>query len=340
MEVNRNKNPENLSPDLFQPKRASESESESLGRPSLSFWQDAWIRLFKNKGAIVGLALMIIVIFMAIIGPGMTEMSYKDQNIRHAKLPPKIEALSWMPWFDGIDQNGNDSYETRQVDKNYWFGTDDLGRDIWTRTWQGTRISLYIGVLAAVIDLIIGIAYGGVSGYYGGRIDDFMQRIIEVLVGIPNLIVVILFILVFEPGLFTITMAMVITGWTGMARIVRGQILQLKNQEFVLASRTLGATSNRLIWKHLLPNVMGPVIITTMFTVPSAIFTEAFLSFIGLGIAAPQASLGSLVNEGYRSIQSYPHMMLIPSIVISIIILSFNLLADGLRDALDPKMRK
>ena len=167
-----------------------------------------------------------------------------------------------------------------------------------------------------------------------------MDRLIEMSLGFPNLIVIILFILVFEPGLFTITMAMVITGWTGMARIVRGQILQLKNQEFVLASRTLGATSNRLIWKHLLPNVMGPVIITTMFTVPTAIFTEAFLSFIGLGIAAPQASLGSLVNEGYRSIQSYPHMMLIPSVVISLIILSFNLLADGLRDALDPKMRK
>ncbi|MGF2615356.1 ABC transporter permease [Rossellomorea vietnamensis] len=340
METNNRKNLENINPDLFQPRRASDSESEIIGRPSLSFWHDAWLRLFKNKGAIIGLAIMILVIFMAIIGPGMTEMSYKDQNIRHAKLPPKIEALSGISWFDGIDKNGNDVYEQRQVEQNYWFGTDDLGRDLWTRTWQGTRISLYIGVLAATIDLIIGIAYGGVSGYYGGRIDDFMQRIIEILVGIPNLIVIILFILVFEPGLFTITMAMVITGWTGMARIVRGQILQLKNQEFVLASRTLGASSNRLIWKHLLPNVMGPVIITTMFTVPAAIFTEAFLSFIGLGIAAPQASLGSLVNDGYRSIQSYPHMMLIPSVVISLIILSFNLLADGLRDALDPKMRK
>lgn len=340
MDTNNRKDLENINPDLFQPRQANESESEVIGRPSLSFWHDAWLRLFKNKGAIIGLIIMIIIILMAIVGPSMTEMSYKDQNIRHAKLPPKIEALSWSSWFDGIDKNGNNVYEQRQVEKSYWFGTDDLGRDIWTRTWQGTRISLYIGVLAAVIDLIIGIAYGGISGYYGGRVDDFMQRIIEILVGIPNLIVVILFILLFEPGLFTITMAMVITGWTGMARIVRGQILQLKNQEFVLASRTLGATSNRLIWKHLLPNVMGPVIITTMFTVPGAIFTEAFLSFIGLGIAAPQASLGSLVNDGYRSIQSYPHMMLIPSVVISLIILSFNLLADGLRDALDPKMRK
>ncbi|MGD6801599.1 oligopeptide ABC transporter permease [Rossellomorea vietnamensis] len=340
METNNKKDLENINPDLFQRRSASESESEVIGRPSLSFWHDAWLRLFKNKGAILGLFIMVFIIIMAAIGPGMNDMSFKEQNIRHAKLPPKVEALSGMSWFDGKDRNGMDVYEARQVEKSYWFGTDDLGRDLWTRTWQGTRISLYIGVLAAIIDLIIGIAYGGVSGYYGGRVDDFMQRIIEILVGIPNLIVIILFILVFEPGLFTITMAMVITGWTGMARIVRGQILQLKNQEFVLASRTLGASSNRLIWKHLLPNVMGPVIITTMFTVPSAIFTEAFLSFIGLGIAAPQASLGSLVNDGYKSIQTYPHMMLIPSVVISLIILSFNLLADGLRDALDPKMRK
>ncbi|MGM0844313.1 MAG: oligopeptide ABC transporter permease [Bacillota bacterium] len=340
METNNRKDLENINPDLFQRRSASESESEVIGRPSLSFWHDAWLRLFKNKGAILGLIIMLFIIIMAAIGPGMNDMSFKEQNIRHAKLPPKVEALSGMGWFDGKDRNGMDVYEARQVEKSYWFGTDDLGRDLWTRTWQGTRISLYIGVLAAIIDLIIGIAYGGVSGYYGGRVDDFMQRIIEILVGIPNLIVIILFILVFEPGLFTITMAMVITGWTGMARIVRGQILQLKNQEFVLASRTLGASSNRLIWKHLLPNVMGPVIITTMFTVPSAIFTEAFLSFIGLGIAAPQASLGSLVNDGYKSIQTYPHMMLIPSVVISLIILSFNLLADGLRDALDPKMRK
>ncbi|MCP3742191.1 oligopeptide ABC transporter permease [Rossellomorea sp. BNER] len=332
----------NINPEQFQPVQIQDGDAEKIARPSLSFWKDAWRRLFKNKGAVIGLVLIIIVTFMAIFGPYMNKFNFHEQNIRHAKLPPKVEALSGISWlpFDGVDENGMDVYEARNVEEAYWFGTDSLGRDLWTRTWQGTRISLYIGVLAATIDLIIGIAYGGVSGFYGGRVDNLMQRIIEILVGIPNLIVVILFILLFEPGLFTITMAMVITGWVGMARIVRGQILQLKNQEFVLASRTLGATNNRLIWKHLLPNVMGPVIITTMFTVPSAIFTEAFLSFIGLGIAPPQASLGSLVNDGYKSIQSYPHMMLIPSAVISVLILSFNLMADGLRDALDPKMRK
>ncbi|XXM73884.1 oligopeptide ABC transporter permease [Lysinibacillus sphaericus] len=333
---------EQLSPDLFQQQQANESEAERIERPSLNFWQDAWIRLRKSKGAIVGIIITAIIAFFAIFGPMMNDHSFKQQEIRHAKLPPKIEALSGISWlpFDGKDKDGFDVYESRGVTENYWFGTDDLGRDLWTRTWTGTRVSLYIGILAAIIDFLIGISYGGISAYYGGRVDDVMQRIIEILVGIPNLIVVILFILIFEPGIFSITMAMVITGWTGMARIVRGQVLQLKNQEFVLASRTLGASSNRLIFKHLLPNVMGPVIITTMFTVPAAIYTEAFLSFIGLGISPPKASLGSLVNDGYRSIQSYPHMMLVPSAVISLVILSFNLMADGLRDALDPKMRK
>ncbi|MGM0863873.1 MAG: oligopeptide ABC transporter permease [Bacillota bacterium] len=341
MEANKKKL-DQLSPDLFQPQKAREDESEKISRPSLNFWQDSWIRLRKNKGAIAGIIITAIIFFFAAFGPMMNEYKFSDQNIRHAKLPPKIEALSGVSWlpFDGKDADGFDVYEARQIKENYWFGTDDLGRDLWTRTWNGTRISLYIGILAAIIDFIIGISYGGISAYYGGKVDDVMQRIIEILVGIPNLIVVILFILIFEPGIFSITMAMVITGWTGMARIVRGQVLQLKNQEFVLASRTLGATSNRLIFKHLLPNVMGPVIITTMFTVPAAIYTEAFLSFIGLGIAPPRASLGSLVNDGYKSIQSFPHMMLVPSAVISLVILSFNLMADGLRDALDPKMRK
>jgi oligopeptide transport system permease protein len=333
---------EQLNPDLFRQQKAGEDESEKIERPSLNFWQDSWIRLRKSKGALIGIFITAVIVFFAIFGPGMNDHKFSDQNIRHAKLPPKIEALSGIGWlpFDGKDSDGFDVYESRQIKENYWFGTDDLGRDLWTRTWTGTRISLYIGILAAIIDFLIGISYGGVSAYYGGKVDDILQRIIEVLVGIPNLIVVILFILIFEPGIFSITMAMVITGWTGMARIVRGQVLQLKNQEFVLASRTLGASSNRLIFKHLLPNVMGPVIITTMFTVPSAIYTEAFLSFIGLGIAPPRASLGSLVNDGYRSIQSFPYMMFVPSVVISLIILSFNLMADGLRDALDPKMRK
>jgi oligopeptide transport system permease protein len=333
---------QNLSPELFQPAPVNTSDQEKINRPSLTFWQDAWIRLRKNKGAITGLIMIIILSLMAIIAPMTSDYSYKEQDLKRAKLPPKIpvlENISWLP-FDGKDANGVDVYEQRGIKEYYWFGTDDLGRDLWTRTWYGARISLYIALLAAVIDLLIGVMYGGISGFYGGRVDNVMQRIIEILVGIPNLIVVILFILILEPGIISITIAMVITGWVTMARIVRGQILKLKNMEYVLASRTLGATNSRLIFKHLIPNVIGPIIITTMFTIPYAIFTEAFLSFIGLGIRPPEASLGSLVSEGYKSIQTFPHMMMIPAIVISLLILSFNLVADGLRDALDPKMRK
>ncbi|MEQ6375493.1 ABC transporter permease [Bacillaceae bacterium S4-13-58] len=231
-------------------------------------------------------------------------------------------------------------YEAKGLtDTYFWFGTDGLGRDQWTRVWEGTRISLYIAFLAAIIDLVIGVAYGGISAYYGGRVDNVMQRIIEVLVGIPNLVVVLLMIIVLEPGILSITIALTITGWTGMARIVRGEILKLKNQEFVLASRTLGAPDRKIIIRHLVPNVVGLIIINTMFTIPSAIFFEAFLSFIGLGITPPEASLGSLIESGFETIRIYPYMLLYPAIIISIIMIAFNLLADGLRDAFDPKMR-
>ncbi|MEK4949621.1 oligopeptide ABC transporter permease [Bacillus sp. FSL W8-1127] len=331
-----------LSDELFVPVERKEEQLETIERPSLNNWQDAWIRLKGNKGAVVGLILIILISVMAIIGPSLSGHTYKEQNVAHTKLPPKIpglEKISWLP-FNGKDQDGFDMYKAKNVKEYYWFGTDELGRDLWTRTWYGTRISIYIGILAAAIDLLIGVLYGGISGFYGGKVDDIMQRISEVLMGIPQLIIVILFILVIQPGIMSITLAMVITGWVNMARIVRGQILKLKNQEFVLASRTLGASNKRLIAKHLIPNIVGQIVITTMFTVPNAIFTEAFLSFIGLGIRPPEASLGSLVNDGFKSLQTNPYMLIIPSVIISLLILSFNLLADGLRDALDPKMRK
>ncbi|MFG6149457.1 oligopeptide ABC transporter permease [Halobacillus sp. B23F22_1] len=233
-----------------------------------------------------------------------------------------------------------DVYAAKDMDQNFWFGTDGLGRDLWTRAWEGTRISLYIAFLAAAIDMIIGVAYGGISAYYGGRVDNYMQRFIEILVGIPNLVIVILMILILDPGILSITIALTITGWISMARIVRGQILKLKNQEFVLASRTLGAQDGRILRKHLIPNVLGLIIINTMFTIPSAIFFEAFLSFIGLGLPTPLASLGTLVEDGFQSLQIYPHILLFPAIIISLIMIAFNMLADGLRDALDPKMRE
>ncbi|RSK26475.1 ABC transporter permease [Bacillus sp. HMF5848] len=332
----------NLDQDLFQPATIDESEREKIAGESTGFWKDAWRRLKKNPGAMIGIVLIGIIVLLAIFGPMMNDHKYDEQDLYRAKLPAKVPVLENIPFLglDGHDIRGVDQYERKQVDEYFWFGTDEFGRDNWTRVWEGTRISMFIALMAAFIDLVVGVAYGGISAYYGGRVDNYMQRIIEVLVGIPNLIVVILLILILQPGVTSIILAMVITGWIGMARIVRGQILKLKNLEFVLASRTLGGSHNRLILKHLIPNVLGHIIITTMFTIPSAIFTEAFLSFIGLGIRPPVASLGTIINDGFKSLQTYPHLVVFPAIIISTIMIAFNLVGDGLRDAFDPKLRK
>ncbi|MFC3210994.1 oligopeptide ABC transporter permease [Planomicrobium okeanokoites] len=317
-------------------------QAERISKPSVSFWQDAWRRLKKNKGAIFSLFLFGLIVIMALLGPVISPYSPNSQTITHANLPPKIPVIENLGIFDGVGTLGGkevDLYEMKNVEQNYWFGTDGLGRDMFSRVWKGTQVSLFIAFAAAAIDMLIGVIYGGISGYFGGRIDDVMQRIVEILTGIPNLVVVILFIMIMDPGILAIIIALTITGWTGMSRVVRGQVLKYKTQEFVLAARTLGATDGRIIWKHLMPNVLGVIIINTMFTIPGAIFFEAFLSFIGLGLQAPDASLGTLINDGYKLIQYQPHILAIPAFVLSLIMIAFNLIGDGLRDALDPKMK-
>ena len=234
----------------------------------------------------------------------------------------------------------DDGSKTGLEDVYYWFGTDVLGRDIFTRTWMGTRISLYIALVAVAIDMIFGLSYGLISGYFGGAIDNIMQRFAEVLNGIPSLVVVTLLIIVLKPGLLTITFSLMITGWIGMNRIARAQVLKLKEQEFVLASRTLGAKNFFIIFREILPNILGPIITNTMFSIPNAIFTEAFLAFIGLGVPAPMASLGSLISDAFKSFTTHPYMIVAPVVVLAVLMLSFNLLADGIRDAFDPKMKE
>ncbi|WP_420828305.1 oligopeptide ABC transporter permease [Exiguobacterium qingdaonense] len=340
--IENKKNYEQFDQDMFTPIEMNEQLGERIAGKSLNFWQDAWLRLKKNKAAIISLSIILILVILSLFGPMLSGRDAYEQNISQAKLPPKVTGLEWAG-FDGMATLGGreiDFYEQKNVEENYWFGTDYLGRDLWSRIWEGTRISLFIGLMAAIIDTVIGVAYGGISAYFGGRTDNIMQRIVEILTGVPNLILIILFILIFDPGVFTIILAMVITGWIGMSRLVRGQILKLKNQEFVLAARTLGASSGRLIFKHLIPNTLGAIIITLMFTIPSAIFFEAFLSFIGIGLQPPQASLGTLINDGYKELRTFPFLLVIPSVIIVLLMVSFNLLADGLRDAFDPKMRK
>lgn len=318
------------------------NQEPELQRESKNFWQDAWAQLKSNKLAVVGMIGLILIVLFAFIGPLMNNRDYAEQNVEHRNLPAKIPVLDKVPFlpFDGKGTDGKDAYKEAHANENYWFGTDQLGRDLWTRTWKGTQISLFIGILAAILDIFIGVTYGAISGFFGGRIDNVMQRILEVIASIPNLIVVILFVLIFEPSIWTIILAMSITGWLGMSRVVRGEFLKLKNQEFVLASQTLGASKFKLIFKHILPNTLGAIVVTSMFTVPSAIFFEAFLSFIGIGVPAPQTSLGSLVNDGRAMLLIHPHELFIPAVILSLLILFFYLFSDGLRDAFDPKMRK
>lgn len=308
-----------INQELFQPMNKDESEKEAISRPSLTYWQDAWRRLKKNPLAMGAIISLVIITLLALIGPFFNDYNYYAQ---------KYDEITIVPFSDGA------------MATNHWLGTDDLGRDVWQRLWKGTQISLLIGIIAALLDLTVGVLYGGLSGYKGGRVDDIMMRVIEVLMGIPYLILAILLILVLEPGLTAIILALSITGWMGMARLVRGQIFQLKEQEFIMAAKTLGANTSRMMLKHLIPNTMGPIIVSITFTIPGAIFTEAVLSFLGLGLRPPLASLGVLINQGYLLFRTASWNLWFPSFIISLIMLAFNLLGDGLRDALDPKMRK
>ncbi|WP_462408985.1 oligopeptide ABC transporter permease [Neobacillus sp. Marseille-QA0830] len=334
-----------ITKDMFEPAHVDPSKSEKIAKASLNFWQDSWLRIRKNKGAVVCMVILLLLIIMAFVGPLLSPYEYDTQNTKHNNLPPRIQGLEnvhWLP-FDGTltRRNGTEynAYEVRKVDAYYWFGTDNLGRDLFARVWKGTQISLFIAFMAALVDMLIGVTYGAVSGYVGGKTDSILQRIIEIIVGIPNLIIVVLMILVLKPGILPIIVALTITGWTSMARVVRAQVLKFKAQEFVLASKTLGASNISIIFKHMIPNMFGIIIINTMFSIPNAIFFEAFLSFIGLGLQEPHASLGSLVESGYKSMIAFPYQMIIPSIMIALIMVCFNMVADGLRDALDPKMR-
>lgn len=319
---------------------------------SQSFFKDALGRFKKNKGAIFGLICIILIIIMAIIGPSLTPYTYHQQDAKSANFAPRIQGLEKLGIFDGsetmrvsgisktINKYVSASKETGYENTYYWFGSDSLGRDIFTRTWEGTRISLYIAFLAVVIDIVIGLSYGLISGYFGGKVDMIMQRIVEILNGIPSLVVVTLLMLVLKPGIWTISLALMITGWIGMSRIARAQIIKIKEQEYILASKTLGAKDLFVIFREALPNVIGQIIITSMFSIPRAIFNEAFLSFVGLGVPAPRASLGSLISDAFKALTAHPYMILPPVIVLGLLMLSFNLLADGLRDAFEPKMKE
>lgn len=313
-----------------------------------NFWKDVLIRYFRKISAVFGLVMIILISVMAWVGPGMNGYTYSEQSLSQKNFAPRVKALEGFGIFDGdeVMKTGTGSktinlYRDKQLeDVYYWFGSDNFGRDIWTRTWSGARVSLIIAVAAAVIDMAIGMSYGLVSGYFGGKADMLMQRFLEIANGIPRLVIVTLLLLVLQPGMLTIIFALMLTEWVGMSRIARAEMLKLKEQEFVLASRTLGAGSFFIIFREILPNIIGPIITQVMFSIPTAIFTEAFLSFVGLGIPVPQCSLGSLISEGFNSFTTHPYQIIPPAVVMALLMLSFNLAADGLREALDPKLKE
>jgi oligopeptide transport system permease protein len=288
-------------------------EQNIIVRAPTTYSQDAWRRLKKNFLAMVGLYVIIFLILAAAIGPMLTGYTYHSQDLEETNRPPSAQ---------------------------HWFGTDHLGRDELTRVLHGARISLSIGIVASVINLAVGAVYGGISGMAGGRVDDLMMRIVDIIWGIPLQLVVILLMVILGSGLINIYIALGLVYWLGMARIVRGQVLSLREQEFVLAARMVGANQSRLLLRHLIPNAMGTIIVTMTLSIPQAIFTEAWLSFIGLGVAAPAASWGVMASEGVRGLRSYPWQTFFPAAAISLTMLAFNFLGDGLRDALDPRLRR
>lgn len=270
-----------------------------------------------------------------------SEQNLIEKSIKY-EIDGKIVILDFKEKpFKLLDENYKKySYHDKVWNKTYFFGADDLGRDILVRVIYGARISLLIAFVATVVNFFIGVLYGGIAGYAGGRVDNFMMRIVDIINTVPLMLYVILLMVVLGSGLKPIIIALGSVYWVGMARIVRGQILSLKEQEYVLAAKSIGTRHWRILTRHLLPNAMGPIIVSMTMMIPRAIFVEAFLSFIGLGVSAPKASWGTLANDALGALRSYPHQLFFPALAICITMLAFNFLGDGLRDALDPRLRK
>ncbi len=286
--------------------------AQMILRPSLSYWQDAWRRIKLNKVAMFSMWFVFFMAIVAIFGP-MIFTDYRSNHLEETLQNPSLK---------------------------YWFGTDELGRDLFARVIRGTRISLFIGVTVSLITTSFGVIYGGISGYFGGGVDDVMMRFIDVISTVPDMIILILLLVVLDPGVPTLILAMSLTSWSGIARVVRGQILQIKEQDFVLVARTQGASPARIISRHLIPNALGPIIVRLTMAIPAFIFEEAFLSFINLGVQIPEASWGNLGQSGVQQFQQHPYLLIFPALFLCITTLALNLFGDGLRDALDPKMRK
>jgi oligopeptide transport system permease protein len=425
----------------WQPADRSLLESEKIARPSLTYWQDCWQRLRKNKSAILSLVVIVIIVLAAIFVPMFWRFSYDQQNLEFANIPPQLQlydlgeenyvyltndfksidtdsagnliapskmvkddktnrmyiyeindkplvvdygvyfkaksefiqqeaanaATGLIPVADADNPPESGAVTVEEAkrildkkierfavtyggevirpfktvsNKTYVWGSDSLGRDVFIRVMYGARMSLLVGVIAAIVNFVIGVLYGGIAGFCGGRVDNIMMRIVDTISSIPMMLYVILLMVVLGPGLQSIIIAMGLTHWVGMARIVRSQVLSMREQEFVLAATLLGVPSRKILTRHLIPNAMGPIMVSITMQIPSAMFTEAFLSFIGLGVSKPKASWGALANAALPGLYTNPYQLFYPALIMSITILALNLFSDGLRDSLDPRLRK
>jgi oligopeptide transport system permease protein len=280
--------------------------------PGRSLWQDAWRRLKRNRAAMAGLVLLAVVALLAVLAPLLSPYDFDAVDFDAISVPPNAA---------------------------HWFGTDDLGRDLFARTLYGGRISLLVGLVATVVSLLLGVSYGAISGYVGGAVDSLMMRLVEILYSVPFIFLVILLMVLFERSILLIFVAIGAVEWLDMARIVRGQTLSLKEAAFVEAARAAGLSRRAIIVRHIVPNLLGPVVVYVTLTIPAVILAESFLSFLGLGVQPPMASLGSLIASGAADMELAPWLLVFPSLVMIATLMSFNFIGDGLRDAIDPKDR-
>jgi oligopeptide transport system permease protein len=358
---------------LLQPSAVLDEIFET--RP-IGYFKDALIRLTKNKASVWAFYIIVVIVFLSVFGPGFNEYGFNEQRVDRVNMPPRIPWFEKIGVADGSRVLSNRRLDSlsdlskypsdcvrgvfnervirgvKVVDvivdyyayigasgEYYWAGTDYLGRDLWTRLFRGSRISLIIAFVAVAGDILIGVVYGAIAGYYGGKTDMALMRTAEIVNAFPQIVVVTMFILFFGTGLFSIIMALVIRGWIPTARLIRSQFLRFKEREYVLAAKTLGCSDKILIFRHIMPNAIGPIITRAMIAIPGAIFSEAFLAYIGLGLQAPEPSIGVMLSDGQRSLLHFPYQTLFPALLISFLMISFNLFSNGLRDAFDPTLR-
>lgn len=301
------------SDDMFERIGTEGLSNEDIGQKSITYWADVWRRFKSNKMAIFGLVLLLGVIILLFVGPTISGQDYQLIDAAKKNLAPSAQ---------------------------HWFGTDDMGRDLFTRVCVGGRISIYIGLSCTLVMFIIGSFLGALAGLKGGIVDDIIMRICELIGNLPYLIIVVILSMVMGRSMFSLVFAMSITSWVGTTRMVRGQILQIKEQDYIQAVQALGGSTGRIIMKHLLPNTLGIIMVSVTMSIPGFIFSEAFLSYIGLGVRPPETSWGALASAGQANLMFYPYQLFFPCLLIILTMLSFHLIGDGLSDALDPKLRK